>query len=216
MFLHQPIDRGYDVALLAFAFLVMARARSGTAEVEAERGHVRRLESARGAKDDFVVQRAAAERMRMAHHGDSGGILEIAVERLELAGARKEIDVAERFRIHSTPDVSRTGASLTRMRSPSTFTSCVAIVYSALPGQRPVRTSNPHKCHGQTISSPMRSPSASGPPRCGHVLSVAKNPPAVCEMAMMRSSTFTALMRPIGSSAALRTSVKASFIGGAL
>src|SRR3954447_14493585 len=216
MLLHQPVDRGNDVALLAFAFLVMAGACARAAEVESERRDVRRLESARGAEDDFVVQRAAAERMRVANHRHGGGILQIAIERLELAGARKEIDVAERFRVHSTPDVSRTGASLTRMRSPSTFTSCVAIVYSALPGQRPVRTSNPHRCHGQTISSPMRSPSASGPPRCGQVLSVAKNPRAVCEMAMVRSSTFTALMRPTGSSAALRTSVKASFIGGAL
>ena len=158
MLLHQPVDRGHDVALLAFAFLVMPGAGAGAAEVEAERGHVRGLESARGAEDDFVVQRAAAEGMRMADHGDGGGILQIAVERLELAGARKEIDVAERFRVHSTPDVSRTGASLTRMRSPSTFTSCVAIVYSALPGQRPVRTSNPHRCHGQTISSPIEIP----------------------------------------------------------
>src|SRR5438270_2321003 len=216
MLFHQPVDRGHDVALLAFAFLVMAGAGAGAAEVEAERSYVRGLETARGTEHHLVVQRAAAERVRVADHGHSRGILEIAIERLELAGARKKIDVAERFRVHSTPDVSRTGASLTRTRPLSTFTSCVTIVYSALPGQRPVRTSNLHKCHGQMISSPIRSPSANGPPRCGQVLSVAKNPRVVCAMTMVWPSTFTALMRPAGSSAAFRTSVKASSIEGAL
>ena len=128
MLFDQPIDGGDHVALLAFAFLMMTRARAGTAEVETQRGYVRGLESARGAKDHFVVQRAPAERVRVADHGDGSGILKIAVERLELAGARKEIDVAERFWVHSTPDVSRAGASLTRIRPPSTFNSCVAIV----------------------------------------------------------------------------------------
>src|SRR5258706_14488196 len=212
----QPVDGRYDVALLPLPLFVMAGTVAGAAKVEAERGHVGRLQSARGAEDDLVVQRAAAEGVRMADHGHGGGILKIAIESLELAGARKDIDMTERFRIHSAPDVSRTGESLTRMRSPSSFTSCVAMVNSALPGQRPVRTSNPHRCQGQTISFPIRSPSASGPPRWGQVLSVAKNPLAVREMATLRSSIFTARMRPTGRAATRRTFVKASVLGGAL
>src|SRR5664279_4332068 len=117
--------------------------------------------------------------MRMTDHADGGRILQVAIERLELAGAREQIDVAEWFRIHIALDISRTGESLTRIRSPSSFTSCVAIAKSELPGQRPLATSKPQRCQGQTISSPTRSPSASGPPRWGQVLSIAKKPFAV-------------------------------------
>src|SRR5437764_14916689 len=114
MMLHAPVDGGGDVFLLAFAFVVRAGARPRAAEVEAQRGHVRALQPARHAKDDFVVQRAAAERMRMADHRDARRILQLAVERLEPAGAAEEIDVAQRLRIHSI---------LTSTRSSSTRTS---------------------------------------------------------------------------------------------
>src|SRR5205085_9724733 len=114
MVLHAPVDRGDNVFLLPFACVVRAGARSGAAEVEAQRGHVRSLQPARHAEHHLVVQRAAAEGMRMADHGDAGGILQLAIERLQPSRAAEEIDVAQRLRIHST---------LTSTRSSSTRTS---------------------------------------------------------------------------------------------
>ena len=69
-----------------FALVVLSAARTDAAKVEAQRRDVRVLESARRAKDDFVVQRAAADRMRVADDGDAGGILQLAIERLEPSG----------------------------------------------------------------------------------------------------------------------------------
>src|SRR2546430_15009189 len=94
-------------------------ARTGAAKVESQRGDVGVFESARCAKDNLVVQSAASEWMRMADDGDAGGILQLAIERLESSGAAVEIDVPERLRIEIHD-------SLTRMRSPSTRTSCGA------------------------------------------------------------------------------------------
>src|ERR1700736_4329018 len=148
---------------------MFSRARPGSAKVETQRRDVGVLESARRAKDDLVVQRAAAEGMRMADDGDSGGVLQLAVKRLEPSRAAVQIDVAKRLRIEIH-------VSLTRMRSPSTRTSCVAMRISGLPTHTPVSISSDQRCHGQTISFNMMSPSPSGPPRCGQVFSVAKNP----------------------------------------
>src|SRR2546428_1091935 len=167
MFSLRPLDRRHHIFLLAFAFLVFASARADAAKVESQRGDVRVLQAARSAEDDFVVQCAATQGMWMTDDGDAGGVLKLALERFEPARAAEKIDVAERLRIH---------AIFTRMRSPSTRTSCVMIFNSRFPGQTPLEISTDQRCHGQTISSPMMSPSPSGPPRCGHVLSLAKNP----------------------------------------
>src|SRR5262249_19692461 len=111
---HAPVDRRDHILLLAFAFVVHAGARPRAAKVETQRGHVRALQPARHAKDDLVVQRAAAEGMWVADHRDAGGILQLAIERLETSRAAEQIDVAQRLRIHSI---------LTSTRSFSTRTS---------------------------------------------------------------------------------------------
>jgi len=54
MHFHQPVDGGDDIALLSLASLVFSGAVAGPAKVEAKRGHVGGLESARGAEDDFL------------------------------------------------------------------------------------------------------------------------------------------------------------------
>src|SRR5687768_7568197 len=112
----RPLDRSGNVVLLAFTRFELSAARTRATEVEAQRGDVRVFQTACGAEDDFVVQRAAAGRQRMADHGHASRILQLAIERLEPAGAAVEIDVTQRFRIHD--------ASLTMMRSASTRTSC--------------------------------------------------------------------------------------------
>src|SRR5207244_12316400 len=113
MMLHAPVDRRGDVLLLPLALVVRSAAGAGAAEVEAQRGHVRVLQTAGDAEHHFVVQRAAAEGVGVADHGDAGGILQLAIERLEASRAAVQIDVAQRLRIHST---------LTITRSPSTRT----------------------------------------------------------------------------------------------
>src|ERR1043165_8920233 len=139
MLVLRPVDRFGDVVHLAFAGVVRAAARARAAKVEAQRCDVRVLESARRAKDDLVVQRAAAEGMGMTDDGEVVRILQIAIQRFEPTGARIEIDVAERLRVHRRLVLgSRSGASRMRMRSSWTFSSCVTIEISRLPSQMPV------------------------------------------------------------------------------
>ena len=129
----------------------------------------------------------------MADHGDAGRILQLAIERLQPAGA------ADRDRRDGVVSDSR--RVLTRTRSPvDAHFMRGDVQISGLPAQTPVATSKPHRCHGQSISLPIRSPSASGPPRCGQVLSVAKKPCAVWYSAIVRPFTSYALARPTGRS----------------
>src|SRR5438874_8715411 len=83
MFLHSPVDRGKDIFDLSLPFLVFPTAAADATKVESESSHIRVFQSARGTKDDLVVQSAAAERMGMTDDGDPGGILKIAVQRFE-------------------------------------------------------------------------------------------------------------------------------------
>src|SRR5205807_4681660 len=94
-----PLDRGDDIVLLAFSFVMLARTGSGSAKIEAQRREVRVFETSCGAKNDFVVERSAAQRMRMADDGNSRRILQIAIQRLQPPGTAVQIDVAKRLRI---------------------------------------------------------------------------------------------------------------------
>ena len=66
--------------------------------------------------------------------------------------------------------VARSFTRVPAMRSPPavTLTRCVASRPHSRPGASPVRKSNTNPCIGQITECPPTSPSASGPPRCGH------------------------------------------------
>ena len=79
----------------------MAFAEAGATEVEAENrkaeAEVGAIENLHGVIDDFVVQRAAAERVRMADEsGEAGAGSTFVEESFESAGGAAEIHVAER------------------------------------------------------------------------------------------------------------------------
>src|SRR5436305_167513 len=101
MFPLRPFDCREDVALLAFAFIVLAGTRANATKIESQRRHIRVLQPTRRAEDDLVVQRPPAERMRMTDDGDADRILKLAVQRLEPAGGSVDIDVTQRLRIHA-------------------------------------------------------------------------------------------------------------------
>jgi hypothetical protein len=61
--------RGTHVFYFAFAAGMLAFAQAGAAEVEAEDGESEAVERFHGVEDDFVVQRSAVQRMRMADYG---------------------------------------------------------------------------------------------------------------------------------------------------
>src|ERR1700722_19753081 len=62
-----------------------------------------------------------------------------------------------------------------------------------------------HPCHGQVIVVPSSSPSASGPPRCLQVLSIAKNFPPALNSAICLPPASTSLPLPSGTSATFAT-----------
>src|SRR6202035_655888 len=193
-----PIDGSEHVVDLPFSFVMLSAAGADAAKVESQRGHVGVLQTAGRAKDHLVVQRATAERVRMTDHGDAGWILKFAIQRFQTSRVAEEIDVAQRLPVH---------AILTRTRSPSTFTSWMTTRKSGLPTHAPLSILKVQKCQGQTISFPRTSPSDNGPPRCGHVLSAAKNPFAVWKRAIFRSPIAQVMARPTGRSFALATSM---------
>src|ERR1700722_15848508 len=65
-----------------------------------------------------------------------------------------------------------------------------------------------HPCHGQVIVVPSSSPSASGPPRCLQVLSIAKNFPPALNSAICLPPASTSLAPPSGTSATFATLTK--------
>src|SRR5713226_6633862 len=109
-----PIDGSEHVVDLPFSFVMFSAAGTDAAKIESQRGHVGVLQTAGGAKDDLVVQRATAEGVWMTDHGDADWILKFAIERLQTSRVAVEINVTQRLPVH---------AILTRTRPPSTFTS---------------------------------------------------------------------------------------------
>src|SRR5687767_9184221 len=101
----------------------------------------------------------------MADDRDGGRVLKLPIQRLEPSGLPVDVDLSQRFGVHTSSGNVRGGASRTKTRPPSIFTSCAATPTSVEPGQFPDFTSKDHRCHGHTNSSPIRSPSPSGPPR---------------------------------------------------
>ncbi len=67
-FILEPVERRANVFDLAEAACVLAFAQPGAAEVEAQHGESEAIERFHGMKYDLVVQRAAVERVRMAHY----------------------------------------------------------------------------------------------------------------------------------------------------
>ena len=76
----EPVERGPDVVLLAVAVVVCAGAQACAAEVEAQYRPAERVQGFHCVEDDFVVQRAAEERMRMRDHRRMCGIGRAFVE----------------------------------------------------------------------------------------------------------------------------------------
>src|SRR5437868_1870644 len=93
-------DHALRIAELLHEFLQFPTAGADATKVESESSHIRVFQSARGTKDDLVVQSAAAERMGMTDDGDPGGILKIAVQRFEPSHVAVKIDMAKRLAVH--------------------------------------------------------------------------------------------------------------------
>ena len=76
----EPVERGADIFDFPIALIVFALTQAGSAKVEAQHGKTKTVQRLHGVKDDFVVQRSAKQRMRMADHSGMSGILGAGVE----------------------------------------------------------------------------------------------------------------------------------------
>ena len=84
----EPIEGGAHVFNFADAVGVLAFAQSGAAEIKAQHGESEVVERLHGVEDDFVVQRAAKQRMRMANHRGVRRVLSARVEQRFQASGR--------------------------------------------------------------------------------------------------------------------------------
>ena len=80
--------------MLAFTALELAGAAACSAKVEPERRDIGGLQSTRGAKHDFVVQRTAAGRQGVADDGNRGRILQLSIKRFQPASRTINVDLA--------------------------------------------------------------------------------------------------------------------------
>ena len=65
-FLIQPIECGADVVPFSAAVIVLSLAQASAAEVEAKNRKTKMIQGFHGVEHDFVMQRSAVDRMRMA------------------------------------------------------------------------------------------------------------------------------------------------------
>ena len=76
----EPVKRSAHVFDLPLALVVFALAQARAAKVEAQHGKTKAVQRLHGMEDDFIVQRPAKQRMRMADDGCMGGILRATVK----------------------------------------------------------------------------------------------------------------------------------------
>lgn len=62
----HPIQRGVHILDFTVAIIMLALTQSGSAEVETQDGKSEAVQRLHGMKDNFVMQRSAKQRMRMA------------------------------------------------------------------------------------------------------------------------------------------------------
>ena len=65
----QKIERRRDVVALPAPFIVFALARAHPSKIETQNGYSKAMQCFRSLVNNFIVHRAAKQRMRMAHHG---------------------------------------------------------------------------------------------------------------------------------------------------
>src|SRR3989338_9003804 len=99
-----------------------------------------------------------------------------------------------------------------RTSSPSTFMSNVWTLIDGSIAHSPVVTSYSQPCQGQLTVVLARLPSPSGPPRCLHVFSIAKNVPSQLKMATVLPPISRTLPVPGGISDFFATLVSVGIV----
>src|SRR5580692_1869050 len=83
----EPVKCGADIVDFAVALVVLAYAQSGSTKVEAQHGKPKTVQRLHGVEYDFVVQRPAEQRVRMADERRMRGVGCSRVEqRLQASG----------------------------------------------------------------------------------------------------------------------------------
>ena len=87
----QPIERRADIIHFAIPMIVFALAQSRAAKVESQHGKSKTVQRLHRVKHDFVVQRPAKQRMRMANQRRMGCVLRAGIQqRLQPSGRTVE------------------------------------------------------------------------------------------------------------------------------
>src|SRR6266496_3674969 len=76
----EPVERGAHIVLLADAVVVFAVAQARSAKIEPKHRESKTVQRLHGMEHNFIVQRAAEHRMRMAHKSRTRGILSALVQ----------------------------------------------------------------------------------------------------------------------------------------
>jgi hypothetical protein len=79
-FVIQPVERRADVVDFAGAIVMLTLTESSTAKIEAQHGKTKTVQRLHGVKHDFVVQRTAKERMRMANDRCMGRVFRAGIQ----------------------------------------------------------------------------------------------------------------------------------------
>src|SRR5687767_8344803 len=97
----QPLESGVEIPLLARPEIEFTLAGPRSPKVKTKRGDVRVFKAFGRTEHYFVVHGAAVSRKWMSDDGDSGGILDVSIKRLETSGITADFGFTERLGIHS-------------------------------------------------------------------------------------------------------------------
>jgi hypothetical protein len=113
----EPIESSANVIDFAVATVVLALAEPGAAKVEAKNGKSEAVQGFHGMEDDFVVERAAEERMGMADERGMAGVGRASVEQgFEASGGAVEKERADGgVLVHSSGYTKRGRASVVQI-----------------------------------------------------------------------------------------------------
>src|ERR1700688_3101255 len=84
----EPVERSADVVNFAIALVVLALTQSRSTKVEAQHGKAKTVQRLHGMEHDFVVQRSAKQRVRMADQRRMSGVSGSGVQQRLQASSR--------------------------------------------------------------------------------------------------------------------------------
>src|SRR6185503_16923156 len=149
----QERERRARVLELAARLVVLARARADAAEVEAQHDRAELVQHRGNAVHDFVVHRAAVERMRMEHEPRERRRLAVVLleQRLERTGRARDLELLESRRGAGATHFATGNRALSRVASSESSVAKLSPTPSPIASRQPAVISQSSRPSGVPV-----------------------------------------------------------------